>query len=1167
MKQNLSLDDKYRLDHGQVFITGIQALVRLPMLQAQRDALAGLNTAGFVSGYRGSPLGGLDQEMGRASHYLQLHNVKFHPGLNEDLAATSVWGTQQVGLFPKPKVDGVFAMWYGKGPGVDRCGDVFRHGNAAGSSKHGGVLLIAGDDHAAKSSTLPHQTDHVFDALMIPVLNPAGVQEFLDYGIHGWAMSRYSGCWVTLKAVSDTVESSAIVEVDPNRVKVKLPTDFNMPAGGLNIRWPDPGLAIEERLLHHKLYAVLAYVRANQLNRIVIDSPSPRLGIITAGKSYLDVMQALDDLGIDDTMASEIGLRVYKIGLTWPLEPEGVHAFAEGLEEILVVEEKRQVIEYQLKEQLYNWREDVRPRVIGKFDEKGEWTLPEGNWLLPACGELTPAMIARVIANRIGRYFTSLVIRDRLAFLDQKDQQLQQPREVIPRVPYYCSGCPHNTGTKLPDGSMALAGIGCHYMATWIYPSTKTYTQMGGEGVPWIGIAPFTDTPHIFANLGDGTYFHSGILAIRAAVAANINITYKILYNDAVAMTGGQHVDGFLDVPTLTRQLAAEGVNRIVITSDEPEKYDLANDLAEGVSIHHRDELDSLQKQLRTEIGVTILIHDQTCAAEKRRRRKRGKMADPARRVFINERVCEGCGDCSTQSNCLSIVPVETMFGRKRKIDQSSCNKDFSCLKGYCPAMITLEGNVELRHEQVATDLLATLPPLPSPALPSIQRPYGLLVTGVGGTGVVTIGGVLGVAARIDQIGVTVLDQTGLAQKGGAVTTHVRFASRQSQLHAVRIAAGDANAILGCDLVVAAANDCLAKMRKGFTSAVINAYESPTGDIMHQPDMRFPSTAMEQSIIDAVGDNHFHMVNATKLATALLGDSIATNMFMLGFAWQHGLIPVSEAAILGAIRLNGAAIEINQQAFQWGRHAAVDAARIERLAFPEMEQAIQRALETTLKDIVEHRVEYLSAYQNPAYAERYRQRVGAVAAAEKNLDPNSELLARSVARSYFKLLAYKDEYEVARLYSDGQFEADLRQQFAGDFSLQFHLGAGWMQRSGKPRKFDLGQWLMPTFKLLAKLRWLRGSRFDPFAWQSDRKLERQLIEKYERTLDLLLAGLRSDNLQQAAEIASMAEKIRGYGHIKQANAEQILPHWDSKLAQFGGKASTPQPVVPIKIRL
>ncbi len=1166
MNHPLSLDDKYRLDHGRVFLTGIQALVRLPMLQAQRDAISGRHTAGFVSGYRGSPLGGLDQEFGRAAHYLSLHNVQFQPGLNEDLAATAVWGTQQVGLFPKPKVEGVFAMWYGKGPGVDRCGDVFRHGNAAGSAQFGGVLLIAGDDHAAKSSTLPHQTDHVFDALMIPVLNPAGVQEFLDFGIHGWAMSRYSGCWVTLKAVSDTVESSAIVEVDPVRVDIDLPTDFAMPEGGLNIRWPDPGLAIEERLLHHKLYAVLAYARTNHLNRIVIDSPAPRLGIITAGKSYLDVMQALDDLGIDEKMASEIGLRVFKIGLTWPLEPEGVHAFAEGLEEILVVEEKRQVIEYQLKEQLYNWREDVRPRVIGKFDEQGEWVLPGGRWLLPACGELTPAMIARVIASRIGRYFTSLVIRDRLAFLEQKEQQLQQPREVIPRVPYYCSGCPHNTGTRLPDGSVALAGIGCHYMATWIYPSTKTYTQMGGEGVPWIGIAPFSNTPHIFANLGDGTYFHSGILAIRAAVAAKVNITYKILYNDAVAMTGGQHVDGTLTVPMLTRQLAAEGVGRIVITSDEPDKYDLVDDLADEVTVHHRDELDTIQKQLRTEPGVTILIHDQTCAAEKRRRRKRGKLVDPPRRVFINERVCEGCGDCADKSNCLSVVPVETPFGRKRQIDQSSCNKDFSCLKGFCPALVTLEGDVQIRRDRKAGDALNSLPPLTHPTLPALAAPYGLLVTGIGGTGIVTIGGVLGVAARIDNIGVTVLDQTGLAQKGGAVTSHVRFAARQHQLHAVRIAAGDANAILGCDLVVAATNDCLAKIRQGATRALINAYPSPTGEVLHNPDLRFPAASMEQTLTDAVGEEQIHFINATRIATALLGDSIAANMFMLGCAWQLGLIPVSEAAILEAIALNGSTVTMNQQAFAWGRHAAVDPARVERIAFPELQRTLQRALETTLGEIIEHRAEYLAAYQNEAYAERYRQRVEMVTAAEKRLDPNSEILTRSVARGYFKLLAYKDEYEVARLYSDGTFQQQLGEQFSGDFSLQFHLGASWARLGKDGRKFDLGPWLLPAFKWLARFKWLRGTRFDPFGWQPDRKLERRLIAKYDTTLDTLLSQLRRDNLPQAAGIAALAEKIRGYGHVKQLAAERVLADWDKQLQDYlDHRQAAPAPAAKLRL--
>ncbi|MBV8656294.1 MAG: indolepyruvate ferredoxin oxidoreductase family protein, partial [Burkholderiales bacterium] len=718
--------------------------------------------------------------------------------------------------------------------------------------------------------------------------------------------------------ISDTVESSAIVDVDPARIKVTLPTDFNMPADGLNIRWPDPPLVQEERLLHQKLYAALAYARSNKLNRIVVDSPKPRLGIMTAGKSYLDVMQALDDLGIDEKLAADIGLRIFKVGLTWPLESEGTHAFAEGLDEILVVEEKRQVLEYQLKEQLYNWREEVRPRVIGKFDEKGEWTLPEGNWLLPAAGELTPAMIARVIASRIARFYTSPIIEERLKFLDEKENSLKKPREIILRQPYFCSGCPHNTSTKLPEGSLALAGIGCHYMAMWVTPGTKMFSQMGGEGVTWAGIQPFTDTKHVFVNLGDGTYFHSGILAIRAAVSANLNITYKLLYNDAVAMTGGQHVDGTLTVPMLTRQLEAEGVKKIVITTDEPQKYEGVTGLAADIKIHHRDELDRIQRELREIGGTTVLIHDQTCAAEKRRRRKRGKMIDPPRRVVINERVCEGCGDCSKQSNCLSVIPTETEYGRKRKIDQSSCNKDFSCLKGYCPSFVTLEGDAKPRRSKLGKDAFAGLPSLPAPTLPNIDHPWSILVTGVGGTGVVTIGGVLGVAARIDGVGATVLDQTGLAQKGGAVTTHLRFASEQSKLHAVRIAAGDASVVLGCDMVVTATNDCLAKMRHGHTHAVLNGYEAATGDITKNPDMKFPARSMLDTVKQAVGEGQFDQVDATQIATALMGDSIATNMFMLGFAWQRGLVPISEMAIMQAIELNGAAIEMNKQAFVWG---------------------------------------------------------------------------------------------------------------------------------------------------------------------------------------------------------------------------------------------------------
>ncbi|MGH6926787.1 MAG: indolepyruvate ferredoxin oxidoreductase family protein, partial [Dongiaceae bacterium] len=826
----VTLDDKYALETGRVFISGTQALVRLPMMQRQRDKAASLDTACFVTGYRGSPLGGVDQAMWRAKKFLKNNQIHFQPGVNEDLAATAVWGSQQTHLAGDNKHDGVFAMWYGKGPGVDRSGDVMRHGNLAGSSRHGGVLVMAGDDHTCKSSTTAHQTEYAFMDYGIPVLNPSGVQEFLDLGLHGWAMSRYSGCWVAFKVVAETVDSSASVYVDPHRVEIVLPEDFDLPADGLNIRWPDTPLQQEMRLHKYKLYAALAYARANKLNRVVIDSPRRRFGIITCGKSYLDVRQALDDLGIDEAYAAEIGLTVYKVGMTWPLEREGVRQFAEGLEEILVVEEKRALIENQLKEQLYNWKESVRPKVIGKFDENREW-------ILPSADELTPARIARVIAKRIARFHTSERIEQRLAFLTQKEKALIGHKPPIQRIPYFCSGCPHNTSTKVPDGSRALAGIGCHYMVQWMDRNTDTFTQMGGEGATWIGQAPFSKTPHVFQNLGDGTYYHSGLLAIRACVAANVNITYKILYNDAVAMTGGQPMDGPLDVPMIANQLRAEGVKQIAIVSDEPEKYPTGGGFPPGTIVHHRDSLDRVQREFRELPGVTAIIYDQTCAAEKRRRRKRGLYPDPPKRVVINEAVCEGCGDCSVQSNCLSVIPVETEFGRKRAIDQSSCNKDFSCLKGFCPSFVTVHGGELRKRKAAGKDAGDRFAPLPEPALPAAGDAYGILVTGVGGTGVVTIGALLGMAAHLEGKGCSVLDMTGLAQKGGAVFTHVRIADKPEDIHAVRIAAGGARLLLGCDIVVAASFDGLAKIQQGKTAAVINSYEAVTGEFTRKPDL------------------------------------------------------------------------------------------------------------------------------------------------------------------------------------------------------------------------------------------------------------------------------------------------------------------------------------------
>ncbi len=1133
--RDVSLDDKYELGSGRAYMTGVQALVRLLMMQRQRDAAAGLNTAGFVSGYRGSPLGGLDQALWSAEKFLTRAHIKFQPGLNEDLAATSIWGTQQVNLYPAAKYDGVFSMWYGKGPGVDRCGDVFKHANFAGTSKHGGVLVLAGDDHAAKSSTLPHQSDHQFSAAMMPVLYPSSVQEIIDLGLHGWAMSRYSGCWVGFKCVADTVESSASVLIDPDRVEIVMPDDFPLPSDGVHIRWPDAFLATEARMQDYKIYAALHYCRVNKLNRIVIDSPKPRLGIITSGKSYLDVRQALDDLGITEADAAEIGIRLFKVAMPWPLEPEGVRQFAEGLSEILVVEEKRQIVEYQLKEQLYNWRDDVRPRVVGKFDEKGEWVRPHGDWLLPATAELTPAMIARVIAQRIERLAlhprTMERIKNRVAFINNKEAALAKPRMTLQRVPYFCSGCPHNTSTKVPEGSRATAGIGCHVMAIWMDRSTSAFTHMGGEGVPWIGLAPFTDEKHIFANLGDGTYYHSGILAIRAAVAANVNITYKILYNDAVAMTGGQPFDGPLSPTMIARQVAAEGVKTIVVVSDDPGKYP-AGTFASDIEIHHRDDLDKVQRTLRETPGVTVLLYDQTCAAEKRRRRKRGKYPDPAKRVVINELVCEGCGDCGVKSNCVSVAPVETEFGRKRTIDQSSCNKDYSCVNGFCPSFVTVEGGSLRKPKKAAAGDFSSLP---DPVLASSADPYGILITGIGGTGVVTIGALLGMAGHLEGKGVSVLDMAGLAQKNGAVVSHVRIADSPDQLHATRIAAGEARLVLACDILTSVADDSLAKMQKGVTKALVNTALVMPADFTRNADLRFPLGSMEKEIKDAVSPGDAEFLDATKLATGLMGDSIATNLFMVGYAFQRGLLPLSKESILRAIELNATAVESNTQSFNWGRLAAVDRERVVAAAIPGEKPDSQR-LSTSFDEIVSRRSQFLTGYQDAAYAKRYVDFVTKVLAAESARVPGMTSLSEAVARYYFKLLAIKDEYEVARLYTDGEFMKRVSAQFEGDYKLRFHLAPPLTNvadaQTGEAKKSSYGPWMMSAFRVITKMKGLRGSAVDIFGKTAERRMERQLITDYEALIDELLPHLALHNHAIAVELASIPEHIRGYGHVK-----------------------------------
>ncbi|MBP0620657.1 indolepyruvate ferredoxin oxidoreductase family protein [Cupriavidus consociatus] len=1171
-----SLDDKYTLDKGRVYMSGVQALVRLPMLQKARDRAAGLNTAGFISGYRGSPLGGVDQALWKAKAHLAASDVVFQPGVNEDLAATAVWGSQQVNLFPNASRDGVFSMWYGKGPGVDRSIDVLKHANSAGSSRHGGVLLLAGDDHAAKSSTVAHQSEHVLQAAGIPVLYPANVQEYLDYGLHGWAMSRYSGLWVSMKCVTDVVESTASVEIDPDRVQVVLPQDFAMPAGGLNIRWPDTPLEQEARLLDHKWYAALAYVRANRLNRVVLDSPNARFGIMTAGKAYLDVRQALADLGLDDETCARIGIRVYKVGCVWPLEAHGAREFATGLEEILVVEEKRQILEYALKEELYNWREDVRPKVFGKFDQRGndggEWSVPRGNWLLPAHYELSPALIAKAIARRLEHFDLPEAVRARIAarvaVIEAKEREAAQPRISAERKPWFCSGCPHNTSTRVPEGSRALAGIGCHYMTLWMDRNTDTFSQMGGEGVAWTGQMHFTGDKHVFANLGDGTYFHSGLLAIRASIAAKANITYKILFNDAVAMTGGQPIDGVLTVPQIAHQVLAEGAKKLVVVTDEPQKYGDGSMLPSGVTVFHRDQLDAVQLELRDTEGVTILIYDQTCATEKRRRRKRGTYPDPAKRAFINDAVCEGCGDCSAKSNCLSVEPLETELGTKRRINQSSCNKDFSCVNGFCPSFVTAEG-AQVRKPAAAggKGAGADFEALPMPSLPALERPYGVLVTGVGGTGVVTIGGLLGMAAHLERKGVTVLDMAGLAQKGGAVISHVQIAPAPHDLHATRIATGDARLVIGGDAIVSASAEVLSKTRHGVTAAVVNSANTPTAEFIKNPKWQFPGASAEQDLRNSVGEASA-FIDASAWAVTLLADAIYSNPLLLGFAWQKGWIPLQHASLLRAIELNGVSVDKNRQAFEWGRYLAHHGEAAVKALLPNAPSAPAAqvvALPQTLDTLIRKREAMLTDYQNAAYARRYRDAVERIRAAEQKLGADRKLpLTEAVARNLAKLMAYKDEYEVARLYADPAFLDKLRAQFEGepgrDYQLNFWLApptlanAGKTDSKGHPVKRRFGPRTLTAFRLLARLKGLRGTAFDVFGKTAERRAERALVADYLAMVDEFAASLGADKLDTALALAALPDDIRGYGHVKEASMQAAAARREALLAQYRGAA-------------
>ncbi|AME23536.1 indolepyruvate ferredoxin oxidoreductase family protein [Burkholderia sp. PAMC 26561] len=1129
------LTDNLNATQGRIFLTGTQALVRLVLMQRQLDRSAGMNTAGFVSGYRGSPLGMVDQQLWKAKKLLASHDVRFLPAINEELGGTAVLGTQRVESDPERTVDGVFAMWYGKGPGVDRAGDALKHGNAYGSSPHGGVLVVAGDDHGCVSSSMPHQSDQAMIAWHMPVVNPSNIADMLEFGLYGWALSRFSGAWVGYKAISETVESGSTVDLDALQTVWPAPEGFVAPEGGLHNRWPDlPSLTIEARLAA-KLEAVRYFSKTNSIDKWIAPSRHANVGIVTCGKAHLDLMETLRrlDLTVDDLDAA--GVRIYKVGLSFPLETTRLDTFVEGLSEVLVIEEKGPVIEQQIKDHLYNRTQGARPVVIGKNAQ-------DGAMLLSALGELRPSRVLPVFADWLARHKPALDRRDKVVDL-VAPQILSNAADAVKRTPYFCSGCPHNTSTKVPDGSIAQAGIGCHFMASWMERDTTGLIQMGGEGVDWASHSMFTKTPHVFQNLGDGTYFHSGILAIRQAAAAKTNITYKILYNDAVAMTGGQPVDGSISVPQIARQVEAEGIATLVVVSDEPEKYDGHHDqFPKGTTFHHRSELDDVQRRLRDIKGVTVLIYDQTCAAEKRRRRKKGEFPDPDKRLFINEAVCEGCGDCGVQSNCLSVEPVETELGRKRRIDQSSCNKDYSCVNGFCPSFVTLEGAKLKKAAGNGFDpeaLAARVDGLQEPALELDNAPYDILITGVGGTGVVTVGALISMAAHLEGKSASVLDFMGFAQKGGAVLSFVRFAATDALLNQVRIDTQQADVLLACDMVVGASADALQTVRHGRTRIVVNTHAIPNATFVQNPDANLHAGSLLEKMQHAAGAERMNTCDAQALATRFLGDTIGANILMLGYAWQLGLVPVSHAALMRAIELNNVAVPMNKLAFAIGRLAAADIGALEALrktsAVPRIEMNAM-PLETLIAD----REARLLAYGGSQYVTRYRSLVS-VAAASGN-----DAVTRAVATTFYRLLAVKDEYEVARLHTDPAFRAALEAQFEGtagqDFAVKFNMAPPVLSRAkngGAPRKMTFGQWLWPVLGVMSKVRGLRGTVIDPFGRSLERKMERQLPGDYEITVQRALRAMTPDNTKDVEALALLHERIRGYGHVKLANLSMV----------------------------
>ena len=1122
--QKVSLKDKFDLSKKQVLLNGTQALVRLMLTQKARDTAAGLNTAGYVTGYRGSPLGAVDSVMMRAEPELSASDILFQSGLNEDLAATQLWGAQQAELRGEGKFDGVFGLWYGKGPGVDRSGDAMRHANMAGTSKHGGVLMAMGDDHTGESSTVLHQSEWALVDAYMPVVSPAGVQEVIDYGLYGIALSRFAGVWVGLKTMKDTIEATSVVDGALDRVQIVTP-EFDNPPGGLNIRLGDTPHAQEARMIDYKRFAAEAFSRANKMDKRVWGKPGAKIGFVAAGKNWLDLTHALSLLGIDEAEAERLGITTYKVGQVFPLDMQGFHDWAEGLDLIVIVEEKRKLIEVQVKEAIFDDRRGRR--VYGWY--KGGAGQMHREELFPTRDALNPIMIAQKIGDILleeGRDTEG--VKNGIALLDEA-QRADNAEDITARIPHFCSGCPHNSSTKVPDGSRAYAGIGCHYMVQWMDRETEGFTHMGAEGANWIGEAPFSKRDHVFQNLGDGTYNHSGVQAIRAALAAGTNITYKILYNDAVAMTGGQSNDGGLDAPKIVRELTAMGVENVVVVYDEKEDV-VQSAFPSGVPFHERAELMQVQENLSKTKGVSAIVYVQTCAAEKRRRRKRGTFPDIDKRVFINTDVCEGCGDCGVQSNCISIVPVETELGRKRAIDQSSCNKDFSCVNGFCPSFVTLKG-AQIKKEATAD---VTLPEMPEPSIAPISGTHNVVITGVGGTGVVTIGAVLAQAAQIDGKAAGMMEMAGLAQKGGAVHIHCRLAETPEAISAIRVATGECDALIGGDLVVSAGAKTLGLTSVGRTGAVVNSHEIITGEFTRNTEFQIPSDRLTVALEARLRDG-LSLFNASELARVVMGDSIYSNMMIFGAAWQRGLVPVSRAAILEAITLNGAAVERNKRAFELGRWAVLYPEESGKMLAPNVVK-----LTKTLDERISFRADHLVAYQGKSLAKRYRKMVDAIS------DPR---LKEAVARGYHKLLSYKDEYEVARLHL--YTVAKAKAQFDGDFDVSFHLAPPLLSKegpNGRPEKREFGAGMVRWFKLLARMKRLRGTPLDIFGRTEERKMERALITQYERDMAEILPLQGSEASDEAVALAELPLSIRGFGPVKAANEAKAAKQREALLA-------------------